>query len=226
MTPARLQKIKAVLDTRQPDLTVVADEVHKGRNLAAIVRTCDAVGIDTIYSVRPKAGYRPYRGTALGSQKWVQVELWDAVDQIADHLAGQGFQLLTAAIGPGAVDFRSIDYTIPTALILGSERDGASEAALHVAHQKVSIPMMGMVQSLNVSVACAVILAEAQRQRSEAGCYQARRLADEQYQRRLFQWAHPQVADYCERNSLPYPGLGEDGEIRDGLEWHAAAGRL
>ena len=75
MTPERFSKIQRVLSKRQPDLTVITDEVHKGRNLSAIVRTCDAVGITEFNSVIPGAGFRPYRGTTLGSDKWVNVHL-------------------------------------------------------------------------------------------------------------------------------------------------------
>src|SRR5690606_3061331 len=163
--PERLQRIRAVLDRRQPDLTVIADEVHKGRNIAAILRTCDAAGIDAIHCIRPTEGYRPFRGTALGTQKWVQINLYDRVEESLAYCRNQGFQILVTGMGAGPGDDRVPDYTRPTALVLGSERDGASVAALQSADYRVNIPMFGMVESYNVSVACAVILAEAQSQR-------------------------------------------------------------
>lgn len=222
LTPERLQRIRAVLARRQPDLTVIADEVHKGRNIAAILRTCDAVGIDTLYSVVPEAGYRPYRGTALGTQKWVSVEVCDSLIEPVTALKARGFQVVVTALSAAAVDFRAVDYTKPTALVLGSERAGASEIALSQADYSVTIPMVGMVESLNVSVAGAVILAEIQRQRADAGLYDHCRLPVDVYQRRFFQWAHPQVAAYCDREDLVYPAVGEDGEITQPAQWYRA----
>lgn len=220
MTPERLQRIRAVLARRQPDLTVIADEVHKGRNIAAILRTCDAVGIDTLYSVVPDAGYRPYRGTALGAQKWVAVRICDNLMEPVAELKARGYQVVVTALSAEAIDYRGVDYTRPTALVLGSERSGASEGAIKQADYSVTIPMVGMVESYNVSVAGAIILAEAQRQRAEAGMYGHCRLDQETYARRFFQWAHPQVAAYCDRVGVAYPPLGEDGEIAQPAEWY------
>lgn len=220
MTPERLQRLRAVLSCRQPDLTVIADEVHKGRNIAAILRTCDAVGIDTVYSVVPEAGYRPYRGTALGTQKWVSVKTCDNLAEPVTELKARGFQVVVTALSKKAVDYRAVDYTRPTALVLGSERTGASDVALKQADHSVTIPMVGMVESFNVSVAGAIILAEAQRQRAEAGMYDYCRLPEHDYSRRFFQWAHPQVAAYCEREGVPYPPVDEEGEIIQPAEWY------
>ena len=220
MTPERLKRIRAVLDRRQPDLTVIADEVHKGRNIAAILRTCDAVGIDTVHCVRPTEGYRPFRGTALGTQKWVGIKLYDRVEEPLAHYREEGFQVLVTGVGVDGYDYRVPDYTRPTVLVLGSERDGASMAALESADYRVSIPMIGMAESYNVSVACAIILAEAQYQRSRAGMYSQRRLPAATYKQRFFQWAHPAIAEYCDGRGIPYPKVGEDGEIIEPANWY------
>lgn len=226
MTPERLQRIRAVLDRRQPDLTVIADEVHKGRNIAAMLRTCDAVGIDTVHCVRPTEGYRPFRGTALGTQKWVEIKLYDRVGEPLTFYRQQGFQILVTGLGANVCDYRVPDYTRPTVLVLGSERDGASMAALQSADYRVGIPMVGMVESYNVSVACAIILAEAQYQRTRAGMYSQRRLPDAAYRQRFFQWAHPAIADYCDGRGISYPDVGEDGEIIEPASWYRRVQRL
>lgn len=220
MTPERYHTICSVLRQRQPDLTVITDEVHKGRNLSAIVRTCDAVGIGEFHCVQPKLGFRAYRGTALGSHKWVNTTLHSSIEEGTSRLKSSGFVIVAANLSDRAIDYREYDYTQPTALLLGTEKAGVSPAALEAADVEVTIPMMGMVASLNVSVACAVILAEAQRQRQLAHMYDQQRLIEDDYQKLLFQWCQPVIASYCDENSLPYPPLREDGEVKDPSGWY------
>jgi len=220
MTPERFQRLTQVLNRRQADLTVIADEVHKGRNLAAIVRTCDAVGIDRLHSIQPKAGYKPFRGTALGSQKWVDICQYEALQEPVALLKEQGFKIVAADVGERTIDYRDYDYTQKTALLLGTEKAGLSDFARGQVDQAVTVPMMGMVESFNVSVACAIILAQAQRQRQLAGCYDVPGLDDATYKRRLFQWCQPRVRGFCDERGLEYPELDEEGEIVDGPRWY------
>ncbi|BCD99037.1 tRNA (guanosine(18)-2'-O)-methyltransferase TrmH [Marinagarivorans cellulosilyticus] len=221
MTPERHAKISAVLAARQPDLTLVADEVHKGRNMAAMVRTCDAVGVAKMYAVVPSKGYNPYRGTALGANKWVDVEHCENLLAPLSALKQQGFQVISTALDESACDYRDVDYTKPTALVMGNEKTGISDTARSLTDQCVTIPMVGMVESLNVSVAAAVILNEAQYQRRKAGFYDRVRLPQSDYDRLFFQWAHPQVTAFCDERNLAYPPLREDGEIENPPAWYA-----
>lgn len=222
MTPERYAKITAVLNRRQPDLTLIADGVHKGRNMAAMMRTCDAVGIPKMYGVLARAGYNPYRGTALGTDKWVEAELHDDLPTPVNALRSKGFQVVSTALTPDARDYREIDYTQPTAVIMGNEKLGISDEARQLTDHFVTIPMVGMVESLNVSVAAAIILNEAQHQRTQAGFYDERRLTSEEYERLFFRWGHPQVTQFCDRQHLAYPPLRDDGEIDDASAWYAA----
>ncbi len=222
MTPERYQTIKRVLDQRQPDLTVITDEVHKGRNLSAIMRSCDAVGIDTMHCVIPLRGFRKFRGTDLGTQKWVETEVYDNVTQPIEHLRRQGFQIVAAHLSDSAVDYRDINYTGPTALLLGAEKEGVSLQALASADHHVTIPMMGMVESFNVAVACSLILVEARHQRDRAGLYESSRMQPERYQHRLFHWCQPVVAAFCDTNGLQYPALNNEGDIIGAPAWYQA----
>ena len=222
MTPERHSKISAVLAARQPDLTLVADEVHKGRNMAAMVRTCDAAGVAKMYAVVPAEGYNPYRGTALGANKWVDVEHCDSLEEPLTALKQQGFQIVSTALDKSACDYREVDYTKPTALVMGNETTGISDTARLMTDQCVTIPMVGMVESLNVSVAAAVILNEAQYQRRQAGFFDQVRLPKDEYDRLFFQWAHPQVTAFCDERNLAYPALGADGEIENAAAWSAS----
>ena len=128
-------------------------------------------------------------------------------------------QILVTNLSDTAVDFREIDYTKPTAIILGQEKFGASDIALAMADQDIVIPMVGMVQSLNVSVACSVVLYEAQRQRQIAGMYNNARLPEQRRQKVLFQGGHPIFAEACQRKGLPYPEIDEEGQIVANEEW-------
>ncbi len=210
------------MDKRQPDLTVLTDFVHKQRNLAAIVRNCDAVGIQTLHAVIGDEDYKRFRGTAMGSHTWVDVERHREPLTVINTLKANGYQILAAHLDEDAVDYREVDYTRPTAVLLGAERRGVSEDALtHVDHC-ITIPMTGMVESFNVAVAGGIILAEAQRQRAAAGMYAQRRLDPRTWNRLFFEWGHPAVRDYCKARDLAYPPLNEEGEIDNPSAWYAS----
>ena len=221
MTPERIARLRSVLDRRQPDLTVITDFVHKQRNTSAIVRICDAVGIMRLHMVVGDEGYRAFRGTAVGSHNWVEVVRHSALTDALGATRQQGMQVLAAHPAVDAVDFRSVDYTRPTALLLGTERAGLGEEAVAAADSCIAVPMLGMVSSYNVSVAAGIILMEAQRQREGAGCYERRRIDDETFQRLFFEWGHPRVRDFCRQRGIEYPPLDEEGEIANAADWYA-----
>lgn len=219
MTPERLERINSMLNHRQPDLTVCMEGVHKKHNLAAVVRTCDAIGVSDVHAVWKNERMRVSGGSAAGSQNWVDVHNYSSTEDAIGELKRQGMQVLVTNLSDTAVDFREIDYTKPTAIILGQEKFGASEKALELADHDIVIPMVGMVQSLNVSVACSVVLYEAQRQRQLAGMYQKSTIAENVRQKILFEGGHPIFAQACQRKGLPYPYINEDGQIEASDEW-------
>jgi tRNA (guanosine-2'-O-)-methyltransferase len=219
MTPERHQRILQVLDKRQPGLTVCMEGVHKTHNLAAVVRTCDAIGVSDVHAVWKNERMRLSGGSAAGSQNWIDVHNYDQTEQAIAALKKQNMQVLVTNLSDTAVDFREIDYTKPTAIILGQEKFGASQVALDLADQDIVIPMVGMVQSLNVSVACSVVLYEAQRQRQLAGMYDTPRLSEKRRQRVLFEGGHPIFAKACMRKGLPYPHIDQQGQIVANDDW-------
>jgi tRNA (guanosine-2'-O-)-methyltransferase len=202
-----------VLSLRQPDLTVVAENLHKPRNFSAVIRTCDAVGIQQVHVIPGETTPRRHWHTSQGAEKWVEVRRHESVRAAADWLKDRGFQLVAAHLSPAAADFRTVDYTVPTALVIGTELFGVSDAALELSDVQIGIPMMGMSQSLNVSVACALVLYEAQRQRRSAGLYDECRLDRQTHHRLRFEWLHPKLAHYCRERGLEYPALDEQGEL-------------
>lgn len=219
MSPERFARINSMLDNRQPDLTLCLDKVHKTNNIAAVIRTADAVGIHEIHAVWPEIEMRVSGNTASGSQQWVKSKAHNKMSDAVAEFRRQDMQILATNFSKTAVDFREIDYTRPTAIILGNERDGVSPEGIASADQHVIIPMIGMVQSLNVSVAGALIMYEAQRQREAAGMYGTRKL-DEQYcQIKLFEQGHPIYAKASRRKKLAYPAIDDAGQIVADEQW-------
>lgn len=220
MNLERYNRIQQVLKARQSDLTLCLEEVHKPNNVSAIIRTADATGIHKIHAVWPNK-MRTLSHTSAGARNWVDVETHDSIEQAISELKSQGMQVLVTNLSESAIDFRDIDYTKPTAIILGSEKVGASEQAKKMADQDIIIPMVGMVQSLNVSVASAVILYEAQRQRQAAGMYdnEVSSVPEETINRLLFERGHPVLAKVAKRKKLPYPPLDDQGQIVADDEW-------
>ncbi|AKL41652.1 tRNA guanosine-2'-O-methyltransferase [Serratia marcescens] len=213
-----------MLATRQPDLTVCLEQVHKPHNVSAIIRTADAVGVHQVHAVWPTTRMRTLVSSAAGSNSWVSVKTHRSIGDAVGHLKAQGMQILATHLSARAVDFREVDYTRPTCVLLGQEKTGITEEALALADQDIVIPMIGMVQSLNVSVASALILYEAQRQRQNAGLYRRDNsmLDEEEQQRLLFEGGYPVLANVAKRKGLPRPQIDEQGQVVASAEWWAA----
>lgn len=214
MTPERFQKLKKVLQTRQPDLTVLMEDVHKPRNFAAIIRSCDAVGCLQTHAIAPDGLPFNRPKAAAGSRRWVKTLRHNTLASAYRKLKIQGFNIVVAHPSKQSLDYRDYDYTQPTALVMGSELRGLSQEAIATADSSIVIPMQGMVQSLNVSVSAALILYEAQRQRQLAGLYEQRRIDDEIYRQLLFEWSWPKIAHLCRQRNIAYPDIDLDsGEL-------------
>lgn len=213
MTPERFRKIRERLERRQPDLTILAENVHKSHNIAAVLRSADAVGVLRAHAVSEDGELRSHHMVSGGTRKWVRVTLHDSTDAAVATLRSDGFRILAAHPDPAARDYRDADYTEPVAILLGSELDGISARARSLADEFLRIPMEGMVASLNVSVATALILYEARRQREAAGMYDECRVEPGTFERLLFEWTHPDIAHRCRDRSIPYPPLTADGDL-------------
>jgi tRNA (guanosine-2'-O-)-methyltransferase len=190
-TTRRQQRIAGVLRRRQPDLTVVLENVHDPHNVSSVLRTCDAVGVLGVHIIYTdeEAPTRPFaRTTSASATKWIETTRYASVEECYGALRQQGFTILATAFETDAQDLYEIDLCRPTALVFGNEMRGVSEEAVAKADGHVLIPMLGMVQSLNISVACAVTLYEAMRQRREAGHYSGAKLADAELQRLQEAW--------------------------------------
>lgn len=219
--PDRLARLKAVLAKRQPDLTVLMEQVHKPHNFSAILRNCDAAGVLEAHAVPPKGGLDLHRRTSSSAAKWVPVVEHATPTAAADALRETGFTLVAADLAEGSVDYRKLDYTQPTAFVMGAEKFGLSDEGRSIADHTVTVPMHGMIPSLNVSVATALLLFEAVRQREEAGLYHEPRLPGERTQALLFEWSFPRIARLCQALGRPYPQMSDDGSLKDPDIWLA-----
>jgi tRNA (guanosine-2'-O-)-methyltransferase len=212
MNPGRFERIRAVLNRRQPDLTVLMEQVNKRHNFSAIIRNCDAVGVLEAHAVFPEKGVDLSAHTSAGTAKWVRVHRHPNVEQAVARLRIDGFRVLVAHPGEGAQDYREVDFTRKVAVMVGAELDGISAEGLELADERIAIPMAGMVRSLNVSVATALILFEAFRQREAAGMYRESRLPEARFRQTLFEWCYPELAAFFREKGRPYPPLSEGGE--------------
>ena len=182
-TERRRSRIEQVLSHRQPDLTVVLENVHDPHNVSAVLRSCDAVGvlrIHTIYTIEEPPDIEFARTTSASAAKWVEVERHPSVADCYRRLRRQGMTIVATSVHNGSVDLYEHDLSAPTALVFGNEMRGISDEAAEQADLLLSIPMVGMVQSLNISVACAVVLYEALRQRRAKGLFDTSQLGSDE----------------------------------------------
>jgi tRNA (guanosine-2'-O-)-methyltransferase len=218
MSPQRYARIRHLLSLRQPTLTLCLEQVHKPYNVSAIVRSCDAVGVHELHAVCDE-NTEIRKDTAMGSEHWVKTKVHNTIGHAVSQLKAQNMQILVTNLSEQAVDFREIDYTQPTAIILGQEKNGVTAEAMALADQEIIIPMVGMVQSLNVSVAAALVLYEAQRQRQQAGMYDTQQLSEVICQGVLFEGGFPKLREICDRKGLPYPHIDNQGCIDAPEAW-------
>ena len=178
-TDRRRARIDGVLARRQPDLTLVLENVHDPHNVSAVLRSCDAVGILRVHLVCTAEESTPgafARTTSASAAKWIEALRHDSVAACYAALRADGFSILATALTDDRQDLYAADLRRPTAIVFGNEMRGVSDEARDGADGSLAIPMLGMVQSLNISVACAVVLYEALRQRRAAGDYQSPKL--------------------------------------------------
>ncbi len=213
MTQRRYRRVQEVLRFRQPDLTLLAEDVHKPHNLSAMLRTADAVGVDRVHATHPTGGLPTFSATSASAERWVELVVHPSLDAALAAVRAQGMKVYAAHFAADAVDFREVDYTVPTCVLFGNERDGVSPAAAAAADARIVIPMLGMVPSLNVSVASALVMFEAQRQRRAAGAYGAPRLTAAERDARAVAWLFPREAARLRAAGLPLPSLTPEGEL-------------
>jgi tRNA (guanosine-2'-O-)-methyltransferase len=185
----RKNKVFKVLEQRQPDLTVVMENIHDPHNVSAMLRSSDAVGIHEVNLVYTTAKY-PKIGSKSSSSanKWIGRRKFSSITDCYQQLRNEGFQILATRLDENAKLLYEFDLTKPTAFVFGNEHGGVTDEAATHADATVYIPMMGMIQSLNVSVACAVTIYEALRQRMGKGYYSNSRFDRQMLEKLKEEW--------------------------------------
>lgn len=188
-TKVRIEKVKRVLSHRQPDLRVVLEEVKNTHNASAVVRTCDAAGI--LYVDIISANEEPFpvnEAISTRAEKWIQFQCYKSASDCLALLKKKGFKIAATSISEDSLPYTALDYTQPIAIVFGNEAEGLSAEALAFADHKIKIPMIGMAQSLNLSVSAGIILYEAMKQREDKGFYRNRRLSSEEFDACMKKW--------------------------------------
>ncbi len=173
MTPERTTRLNNVLAKRQPALTVVLENVSDPHNISAVMRTCDAVGIQDIYVLNTNIELHEKWGTKSSSSaaKWLTINQFTNAVECFAALRKNFNKIYTTHLGTGAVGLYELDLTTSIALVFGNEHSGCSNEIIALADGNFIIPQVGIIKSLNISVACAVSVYEAYRQKILAGHY-------------------------------------------------------
>jgi tRNA (guanosine-2'-O-)-methyltransferase len=191
MTPERKEKLLSVLSKRQVDLTVVLENVSDPHNISAVMRTCDAVGVQEIYILNTKIPLHKKWGARSSSSaaKWLTVHQFEDAALCFSSLRQRYSTILTTHLASDSVDLFEIDFTKSIALVFGNEHSGVGDEVRKFADGNFIIPQQGIIRSLNISVACAVTLYEAYRQKNMAGHYNRNDLGDVMKQNLMGEWS-------------------------------------
>ncbi len=215
--PRRFERIKNVLNCRMKNLTVLVEAVNKPHNLSAILRTCDAAGVFEANFICEKDKVKTFNSTAQGSQKWVKLNNHETTISAVSELKKKGFKLYGTTLNERSTDYRNFDYSENTCFVLGAEKWGLSDQLISKVDESIFIPMSGMVQSLNVSVAASILLFEAIRQRESKSLLplKGEGLSAEEYEKTLFEWSYPELASIYRKSGNKYPKINQYGEINE-----------
>lgn len=198
MTPERTAKIERVLNHRQGGLVVILENVHDPHNISAVLRTCDAVGVQEVFVLnnsipRHKKFGKASSASALG---WLSVHQYSDTEKCMASVRKLCDKIYATHLGVQSSSLYDLNLTDRVALVFGNERDGVTEECLAHCDGNFIIPQVGMVQSLNISVACAITLYEAFRQRKNAGYYEGKpSLSQEQMAQLSTKWGLEQTEE-------------------------------
>jgi tRNA (guanosine-2'-O-)-methyltransferase len=190
MTPERRSRLVSVLDKRQGDITIVLENVFDPHNISAVMRTADAVGVQDIYILNTKIPRHKKWGARSSSSaaKWLSVHQYTDAAECFAALRARYSKILSTHLSSDAIGLHQINFTESIALVFGNEHSGVSDEIRALADGNFIIPQVGIIRSLNISVACAVTLYEAFRQKNLAGHYNQPALETVRYEELMRKW--------------------------------------
>ena len=154
----RKKRLQEVLDKRIASLTLVLDSFHKEHNIDAVMRTCEAFGLQHVHVIPQSEKAKPFQDITQGADRWLTIHYYETAEECIRRLKEEGFKILAGSLGEGSVPLCDCDFTGKIALVFGNEVDGASEAVIEMADGIFVIPLVGFSQSLNVSVAAGITI--------------------------------------------------------------------
>ena len=207
ISPERKERIADILSRKQPTLEVLLDNLSSSQNISAIIRSCDGVGVLNLYYSSPEnLDLRIHKTITQGTHRWMNRTRIEST-QKSDFIKAkqkQGVQVIATHLCKKSISFANIDYTKPTLIVMGNEKDGISQEVLSLADHAVIIPMRGMAQSLNVSVATALILYEAGRQLAIAGAYDTPQIPLEEREKIMDEWIYRDTIRHRSKGRIFY----------------------
>ena len=188
-TERRIERITRVLSSRQPDLRVVLEGVTIAHNASAVIRTCDAAGVLYLDLISPNPDILRFNeAISTRADKWLEISIYDSASVCLKHMKEMGLKIVVTRLGCESAPYSELDYAQPLALVFGSESEGISDEAMAFADHVIHIPMVGMVQSLNLSVSVGIVLYEAFKQRQTKGYFDRPRLRPEELEVLAAKW--------------------------------------
>lgn len=189
-TEERVNKLKNIIEKRQDNLTVVMENITDPHNISACLRSCDAVGIMSVCIVYSNGQSFPNMGEAssASARKWVTQRKFKSIEECYENLRNEGKKIYTTHFSKESVSLYDLDLTQNVALVFGNEHSGVSSRAVELADSNFLIPQIGVIQSLNISVACAVSVYEAFRQRQSKKIFNKPVLSSTEIKTTLKNW--------------------------------------
>lgn len=158
ITPERKARFLEVLRSRTRYLTVALEDVYQLHNASAVIRSCDVFGVQEAHLIEGRHGHRLDKNIAMGAQRWVDIHRHSDSAKCIQELRERGYRIVATTPRAGSASLEDFSFQGPTALFFGTEKEGLSPVVLEKADAALHIPMYGFTESLNISVAAAIIL--------------------------------------------------------------------
>ena len=185
----RIERLRKVLQNRQLDLKVILEDIHDPHNVSAIYRSCEAAGVMDVILLYIKEEFPDIKFKSSASAcKWIDIHKYSNPQEIIPQLKDQGYQVYSLVLDENAKTIYDVDWTKPSTIIIGNEHRGVSASVQRISTQNLYIPMKGIIESLNVSVATAVTLFEAFRQREISQKYPNKNIDSKWLEKKLSNW--------------------------------------
>ncbi|MFT5681100.1 MAG: tRNA (guanosine-2'-O-)-methyltransferase [Myxococcota bacterium] len=152
----RQDRVRTMLANRLSSVCVIAEAIHRRHNTSAILRSCEAFGVHEVHLITGR--FRTSRGAARGAERWLDLHRWPDLATCVAHLRERGFRIVIGDLSKDAYTPDTLPVDGPVAILFGNELNGVSDEARALADGSVIVPMRGLTESLNVSVAAACVL--------------------------------------------------------------------